>query len=474
MEKIKNLLFRNIGLKILSLMIAIVLWIVSMNINNPEMTQTYSVPLSLLNLNHVSESGMVVLNEEELSKQDIYIKVKSTRNDLASFDSSRISVSIDFSPLDITNVNNIGKSIPVSVYVSIPSMNYEIVDYSPRTVDVTFDELSTKDIPINIVTSGKPENGYEVLGSNIVSPEYVTLKGAKSYVDDVQSAEVYVDLSGVSESINEQYPISILDVNGNDVTDEFSLMTQSANVIATVVRTDSIPISEPKIIGEPQDGYKVVDTTWTPKQVDVIGYEDEIAQIGSIELPSINITGAKDSVTKVIDLNDILNPMGVSVQDGSQSECSVTVSIEPVVTKMVDVPTSNITFNNISNDDYSNLSIPDSIKVTITGPENEMANFDPNTITGVTDMSLYNVGDEDIEVDMSCTVKDIEVQTPVRLTVTDNNADDKDLDVETQTQTEDSSDEINGEVKSSVQMPNEASEEAFTEESEEAENEVSN
>lgn len=419
MDKIKDLLFKNIGLKILSLMIAIVLWIVSMNINNPEMTKTYVAPLSLLNLNHVNESGMVILNEEELSEQDVYIKVKSTRNDLASLDSSRISASIDFSPLDITNANNIGESIPVSVYVSIPSINYEIVDYSPRTVDVSFDELTTKDIPINIDVTGVPSNGYEVLGGNIVSPDYVTVKGAKSYVDDISTAEIYVNLDGVSSPINDQYPITILDINGNDVTDEFSLSSQSANVIVNVVKVDSLEISKPKISGEPQSGYEVIGTTWSPKIVDVIGDENIIQELGAIQLPDINIAGATGSVTKVIDLNELLEPIGLSVQSGAEDKCTVVVDIEPVITKVVDMPTSNITFNNISEINSENLSVPETIKVTITGPENEIVNFDPDTITGIVDASLYNVGDEDVEVDVSCSNSKVEVQTPVRLSITD-------------------------------------------------------
>lgn len=419
MDKIKNLFFKNAGLKLLSFAIAIVLWIVSMNINNPEMTQNYTVPLSLLNLSHVNDSGMVLLNEEELAKQNIYIKIKSTRNDLLSLNSSKISASIDFSPLDITNSNNIGQSVPVSVYVSVPSINYEIVDYSPRTVNVSFDELTTKDVPIDIVTNGEPKADYEVLGENLASPQYVTVKGAKTYVDNIQSAEVYVDLDGVSSNINASYPITILDTDGNDITSEFSLSSQSANVSVNVVKADSLSILEPQISGTPANGYEVVGTTWSPKIVDVVGDENVIQQLGSIELPDIDITGATDSVVKVIDLNEILNPLGLSIQDGAQSNCTVTINIEQVLTKTVDISTSNIVFNNISEIDSENLLIPATIKVTITGPENAIANFDPSTVTGSCDMSLYNSEDGAIEVDVSCSDKNIEVETPVRLTITD-------------------------------------------------------
>ncbi len=417
MDKLKDLFLKNIGLKIISLVAAILLWIVSMNINNPQMTQTYTIPITIQNLSHVNDSGMVVLNESELVKTQVYVKIKATRNDLLALDTARLTANIDFSPVDITNRKNIGKSVPVSITVNAPSISYEIVDYSPKTVNVTFDELTTKDVPVELNQTGKPAKNFEVSGTTVVSPETVTVKGAKTYVDQIEKAEVYADIEGAQSSINEQFTIHILDKEGNDFTNMFSLSSQSANVNITIKRVDSILVGTPKWEGELQEGYKVVDVTWSPKYIDVIGDEDTIASISFLELPPINVTGASADVTQVYDLKELLEPMGLKVQEGASTECTVTVKIEQVVTKIIDVPTKNINFINAEEGQVESLTMPENIQVTVTGPNSEILNLDPATLNCVADFANYKVGDSGIEVDVTCSNLLIEVQSPVRLSV---------------------------------------------------------
>ncbi len=419
MDKLKRLFLRNTGLKIISLFVAILLWIVSMNINNPQMTQNYTIPITLLNLNHVNDSGMVILNEATLSKQQVYIKIKATRNDLIALDPSRITASVDFSPVDVTNRQNIGKSVPVSVYVTVPSISYEIVDYSPRTLEVVFDELTTKDFPIQIVQNGDPSYSYEFVGDPTMSPNYVTIKGPKTFVDSVNRAEVYVNVDGATESISDQYKINIIDNNENNVTEKFSLSSQSTNINIAIERTDSLMIGTPSWDGDPAPEYQVVDVMWTPKYVEVIGNEDVISSINYLELPKINVSGATSNVTQVIDLNEVLKPYGLSVQEGSESECTVTVVVEKVVTKSIELPTENITFTNISESEREKFELAETFQVTMTGPESIVANIDPSQFTCVADFSTYAEGDSDIEVDVSCSELLITVETPVRLRLSD-------------------------------------------------------
>ncbi len=417
MDKIKDLIFKNTGLKLISLLIAIFLWLVSMNINNPQVTKNYTIPISVLNLSNVNDNGMVILNEAEILKTQVYIKIKATRNDMNALDESRIKATIDFSPLDITNTKNVGKSVPVNIYVSVPSISYEIVDYSPKTVDVIFDELTTKDIPIEVNKTGSAGNNYQTSDEIQVSPEFVTVKGAKTYVDSIDKAQVDVNVDNAVANINEQYEISIFDNENNNITERFSLSSKSANVNIGVSRIDSLLISTPKWEGEPQEGFEVIDISWTPKYIDVIGDETAISEISFVDLPATNVTGAKNDVVQVYDLNEILKPLGISVQEGAENKATVTVKIEEVVTKTLDIPIENVKLTNISEEKIDELSIPPFITVTVTGPESEVVDLDPATISCVADFSTYVDGDKDIEVDVSCSNVLIDVETPIRLRV---------------------------------------------------------
>ena len=49
-NKIKSLFFKNLYFKFLSLILALILWIIAIKINNPVISKKYSVNLDLLNL----------------------------------------------------------------------------------------------------------------------------------------------------------------------------------------------------------------------------------------------------------------------------------------------------------------------------------------------------------------------------------------------------------------------------------------
>lgn len=413
MDKLKTLLFNNAGLKIISLIVAIFLWIVSMNINNPEMTQTFIIPVTLKNINHVTDSGMIILNETELTKTQVSVRIKATRNDLISLDTSRLSAYTDFQPLDITNSKNIGKSVPVSIQIDVPNINYEVIDYSPRTLNVVFDELTTKDFPITINEIGKPSKNYEVVGDTILTPEIVTIKGAKSLVDTISYVGTDVDITDATEDVYGTYPIILLDQEGKDITQQFTLSNQSVGVTIPIKMIESILIGTPKYEGHPETNYQVVDVQWTPKYVDVIGNEDVINSITYLELPSVNVTGATSNVTQVFDLNEILAEKGLSVNQGSQKECTVTFIVEEVITKSLDISSKNIDFVNAPKD----LTIPEKISVTITGPSTEVLNIDPSAIKGTVDLEGLPEGESDVEVDLVCSNSLVSVKTPVRLRV---------------------------------------------------------
>lgn len=413
MNRIQDLFFKNTWLKVISLLTAILLWMICMNINNPEMTQSYSVPLSLKNLSHVTDSGMIVLNEEEISKTQVYIKIKATRNDLLSLDETRLEAYIDFSPVDITNSKNIGKSVPVSIQIQVPNSSYEIIDYSPRIVSVSFDELVTRDFQVEVNQIGETNKKYEITDSVTVTPEFVTIKGPKSYVDTIHKVSVDVDVSGATETIDEQYQINVYDDDENLIVNKFTLSSQSASVKIPIKMIESILIATPKYEGEPAANYQVVDVTWSPKYVDVIGSDDIINNLSYIELPPVNVTGATTDISQTFDLNLILEDLGLKVRSASQSECTVTFTVEEVITKIASVDSENITFLNRPN----NVEIPDNFYVTVTGPTSEIAKIDTKSITGVCDLKDIPEGETDVIVDVFCPNEFIKVETPVRLRV---------------------------------------------------------
>ena len=58
-KKLMKHLANNPGLKILSLIIAVILWLIVVNYDNPEMTKTYNIPVTVTNDRILEERGKV-------------------------------------------------------------------------------------------------------------------------------------------------------------------------------------------------------------------------------------------------------------------------------------------------------------------------------------------------------------------------------------------------------------------------------
>ena len=114
---------RNLGWKIFSLVFAIMLLFIVMNINNPAETMTFNVNLTLLNKDKLADKGYVVLNSHELENKKIDIKVKSTRPGLDDLSKNRdlLKATIDLQQFDLLYADDIDEAFTLMVTPTIPS-----------------------------------------------------------------------------------------------------------------------------------------------------------------------------------------------------------------------------------------------------------------------------------------------------------------------------------------------------------------
>ena len=67
MKKIQELICKDFGWKLLSIAIATILWFMVINIDQPVDTRTYSRPLSIENMETLTDRGLTIGNLEELN-----------------------------------------------------------------------------------------------------------------------------------------------------------------------------------------------------------------------------------------------------------------------------------------------------------------------------------------------------------------------------------------------------------------------
>lgn len=190
----QSLLTENWILKVLSLAFALVLWFFVMGERKLEVG--YTVPLELKN----TPPGMMVANEVPSL---VDVRLSGPRTMLMNLSPKDISISVDLADLKpgLTSFKRLEERL------NIPS-GVKVTRLSPSFVDVKLERIKEKMVPVQVVFSGVPAEGFQVSAVR-VNPERVGVEGAESEIKDV--AEVVtepVDVDGVKESFTLMVPIS--------------------------------------------------------------------------------------------------------------------------------------------------------------------------------------------------------------------------------------------------------------------------
>ncbi|WP_280771503.1 CdaR family protein [Salipaludibacillus daqingensis] len=163
------------------------------------------------------------------------------------------------------------------------------ITISPMTVRVTIQEKQTVSFPVDVelMNEGQLEEGY-VVGTPSTSPSTVDVTAAQGMIDQIASARVNIDLTGMSQSFSDSFPVSFYDQSGN-------VLELNADPPAVEVE---VPITSPnKEVpirigqdGELPDGVAIDSISTQPENITIFGPVGIINDISFIDLSSIDLT----------------------------------------------------------------------------------------------------------------------------------------------------------------------------------------
>ena len=135
----KKGLMNNWGLKILSFLLAVMLWLIVVNIDDPVTTQTFNnIPVAVTNAEVLAATNQTYQIED--GTQNVSVTVRAKRSVLNKIKADNIKATADMKELTLQT------QIPISV--EITGVNYESVEVSPRNLQVKLEDEETKKFPI--------------------------------------------------------------------------------------------------------------------------------------------------------------------------------------------------------------------------------------------------------------------------------------------------------------------------------------
>lgn len=389
----KEKIFNNLSLKIVSAVFAVILWTVIVNIYDPNTSYTFSnITVQLVNTQSLTEKNYTF---EVVDGGKISVTVSGPKSVVTDLKTSDIAATADLS-----KVTAFTDYVDIQVQVVKDGQVLNNVEAVPRTsaLKLSIENRDTNTYAVNVNTTGTPANGYAV-ASTTTSPTYIKVTGPTSLVEGVASVGVDVDVSGAKGTVNTQSDINMYDSDGNIIAnEELEMSSETADVIVEMARTKTVPVVV-KTSGTPSQDCVVMGTSLSQTSVVISGQQEALSKIDNITIPSsaVSVDGLSEDKTYTFKLTDYV-PSGVKIV--SDSRLQVTIKISKASTKTVHISSDAIKIENVSSG-YNAVIEGTGIDVIISGTGTILDNVSATDITCNVNAAGLSAGTHSVDVSVS-------------------------------------------------------------------------
>ncbi|MFN2151613.1 MAG: YbbR-like domain-containing protein [Anaerolineales bacterium] len=374
-------LSRNLSAFILAFILAVAVWISAVTATDPNQERTYTIPVETLG----QEANTEIIGSIP-DRMQLTLYAPSSNLDLLSKDNSALQAWIDLSGLGEGM-----HQVPVQYQIPSTIRPVRFVSQTPTEVEIKIENIITATIPILTEVRGTPSLGYQA-----ETPEWdyteTVVSGRSSLVNQVTHTEAVLDISGVTETIEQTFVLIPRDDNGKaiagvqlnpervTVVQPITLMGGYRNMVIKVMTT-----------GQVADGYRQTNITVTPPNVMVFSADPALLDQlpGFVETETLDLTGATDDVETVLALN---LPEGISVIGDNRVlvlvgvaaiEGSITLSLEVEVIGLLPGLDAQVA--------------PASVDVIVAGPIPDLESISPVDVRVVVDVTGLEIGTYQIQ-----------------------------------------------------------------------------
>lgn len=393
----KNKLFRNWGLKLLSVFIAFFAWIAVMTYADPITNRTLpNIPINVINGDVIEKTGNAYNVEGRLYTNVKVSGVKSIVNSLTTADFA--------AQIDISKMFDVTGQVPVEL--SCRNSRAASLTYSPvtTTVKVNIERILTKSIPITVTTSGNLPDGY-LLGDVTARPRTVQVNAPESVMERIASVRVNINIDGLTDNASFECPLRYYSEGGSllnfDNAEHTGFSIDSTTVTAEIWTMKIVPVVI-AVSGQSEtaSGFRYTGAMQSLNTIKVSGLRSRLAALNAISIPEevLSVAGADGAVTYEVPLKDYL-PEGISLVSGQDETLKVTLTVEPLIIKTYSLPAVNIVGRTSG---YTYTVTSKSLSIQLRALEEDFKGITEDHIKAEIDVTDLTPGDYRLKVDVSC------------------------------------------------------------------------
>jgi len=318
MKEFKNWFLKNVDIKLLSLFLAIILWLYIASGENPIVENFIDVSLIQNNL-----SEDLVIKEFPIN---VSMGIKGPKNIINNISSHQIIGTVNFSEINTEGLYKL------KVEVVAPK-GIQITRIIPPEIKVEVEKVLTKEIEVEYSLIGVPEKGYSLTDEPQFNPFKVKIIGAQSVLENTKQIICAIDISGIKEDLSRKLTVKAVDINGNEIK-EIKIEPDIVEVSISLTRgyPEKQLTVKPKIIGKPAPGYYISEILSDPDDIKIFGNYPKITDIEFLETIAIDVNG----ITKTLSVKvpPVLEE-GLNIAEGEVELIEVTIQVKETIIQKI-------------------------------------------------------------------------------------------------------------------------------------------
>jgi len=394
----KKTIFNNLGLKIFSVFIAFLIWLMVINGEDPEKWHTFkNIPVTVINEESFIEAGKVYAVKD--NSNVVTVKVWARRSVGEKLTANDFTVTADMENITFA------ETIPLQPTCSDPAISSENITCESPSLKITVENKKEKTFMVSVVTTGQPAAGYEIGSQKIVQGDSVIIEGPASLINIIDKVTAPINVASMSSNKERSAVLNVIDKNGTVFNDSqmerLVFKTTNGEVLTDAVvdvsiilwNVHSIPL-ELGTIGEPAAGYEITDITLTPATINLAGAEDDLNELNQklILEDVIDITGKTSTVEESVDISAYLlehYENKLILETDTTKTISVKIQIEEIGTETLNIPISQVTITGAPDNMDITLTPADQIPVEVRALSSESSQISVKDVQVELDLSTY-------------------------------------------------------------------------------------
>ena len=401
----KKNMINKFTLKVLSLIIAILIWLLVRNVDDPIVVRTfYEIPVSIENASYLAENLEIPLLVD--GKDTVKVRVKGARSVVSKLKKEDIKAVADMTQI----ISKDTTPIMVPVEVTGTGISDSDITVRPRNIQVDIEKQKSVEKTIAVSTGDtQPDKDYEI-GNLKANPEKVTISGPETIINKIDKVVALIDVTGRKESnIEIKSQLKIYDKNLDELSPKqleyLNIKEISDNTIRIQAQFWKVKQNvkiKAEYSGEPKRGYEVDSINLVPDTISVAGTDEALKKLeqegNTLEIPGkyIDVTDKTGDFEQNIDLSELL-PEDLKLVRDLNSSVIATVKILPYNSRDYEVSVTKIEADNKA-EDLDLVFQDEQITIRAKAKEQDLDSLSAANIQVQIDLSGYGEGEYEVPV----------------------------------------------------------------------------